>query len=163
MSGEMMREEDLSEKDRELLTRAQKGLPLSATPFEDLGEELGVDGDEVIERLKKLKEGQLIRRIGGVFDSKKMGWESTLLAAKVPEDKFYEVAEQINEHQGVTHNYRRDYDYNMWFTLSVGPDKDLQEEIEKLEEKTGYEFLQLPKKKKYKLGVKLDLSAEGEK
>jgi len=156
-----MRGDDLAKKDRELLTKAQKGLPVSTTPFEDLGKELGMGGDEVIERLKKLKEEKLIRRIGGVFDSKKMGWTSTLLAGKIPEDKFYHVAEQINEHQGVTHNYRRDYKYNMWFTLSVGPDKDLQEEIEKLKEKTGYEFLQLPKKKKYKLGVKLDLSAEG--
>jgi len=159
----MMCEEDLSEKDRELLTRAQKGLPLSTTPFEDIGEKLGMDGDEVIKRLRKLKEKKMIRRIGGVFDSKMLGWESTLLAGKIPEDEFYEVAEQINEHQGVTHNYRRDYEYNMWFTLSVGPDKDLQEQIEKLGEKTGYEFLQLPKKKKYKLGVKLDLSAEGDK
>jgi len=159
----MMRAEDLSEKDKELLTRAQKGLPLSTTPFEDIGEKLDMDGEEVVKRLRKLKEGKMIRRIGGVFDSKMLGWESTLLAAKVPKDKFYDVAEQINEHPGVTHNYRRDYEYNLWFTLSVGPNEDLQGEIEKLEKKTGYEFLQLPKKKKYKLGVKLDLSAEGDK
>ncbi len=155
-----MDEKELSEKDKELLTKAQEGLPLSETPFEDLGEELDMGGDEVIERMKKLKEGNLIRRIGGVFDSKEMGWESTLLAGKIREDDLYEVAERINEHPGVTHNYRRDHEYNMWFTLSVGPDKDLQEEIDQLEEKTGFEFLQLPKKKKYKLGVKLDLSSE---
>ncbi|MFP4001409.1 MAG: Lrp/AsnC family transcriptional regulator [Thermoplasmata archaeon] len=158
-----MQREDLSEDDKVLLTRAQRGLPLSPAPFEDLGEELNMDGDEVVERLKDLKDKKLIRRIGGVFDSKKMGWESTLLAGKIPEDEFYEVAEQVNEHPGVTHNYRRDHEYNMWFTLSVGPDDDLQQEIKKLEEKTGFEFLQLPKKKKYKLGVKLDLSKEGKR
>jgi len=159
----MMRKDELSEKDKELLTRAQQGFPLSTTPFEDLGEELGIDGEEVVKRLKDLKEEKLIRRIGGVFDSKEMGWTSTLLTGKIPEDEFYEVAEKINEHPGVTHNYRRDHEYNMWFTLSVGPDKDLQEEIKKLEDKSGFEFLQLPKKKKYKLGVKLDLSSEGKR
>ncbi len=152
--------EKLSERDRRLLTEAQKGLELSSSPFAELAERVGLDREEVIERLKRLRKEGFIRRLGGIFNSRKLGWQSLLLAAEVPGDKFYETAELINSHPGVTHNYRRNHRYNMWFTLSVPPEDDLEEEIKKLEEKTGIEFLRLPRLKQYKLGVKLDFESE---
>jgi len=153
----LSQEPELSALERKLLTLAQQGLPLTPTPYADLGERFGLTAAEVTELLKDLKKRGLIRRLGGVFSSRKLGWQSLLLAARVPEERFYQVANLINQHPGVTHNYRRNQDYNMWFTLSVGPEEDLQQEIARLEEKTGLDFLQLPKIKQYKLGVKLDL------
>ena len=158
----LSQEPELSALERKLLTLAQQGLPLTPTPYADLGERFGLTAAEVTELLKDLKKRGLIRRLGGVFSSRKLGWQSLLLAARVPEERFYQVANLINQHPGVTHNYRRNQDYNMWFTLSVGPEEDLQQEIARLEEKTGLEFLQLPKIKQYKLGVKLDLDQGGE-
>ena len=158
----LSQEPELSALGRKLLTLAQQGLSLTSTPYADLGERFGLTAAEVTELLRDLKKRGLIRRLGGVFSSRKLGWQSLLLAARVPEERFYQVANLINQHPGVTHNYRRNQDYNMWFTLSVGPEEDLQQEIARLEEKTGLDFLQLPKIKQYKLGVKLDLDQGGE-
>ncbi len=154
----------LTETERKLLTAAQQGIALTAEPFAELGKEFGLSAEEVVDKFKSLEEKGIIRRFGGVISSKKLGWQSILLAAKIPEEEIYEVVEVLNKHQGVTHNYRRNHDFNLWFTLSVSPEKDLQAEISSLEEETGYNFMQLPKLKQYKLGVKLDLvQQEGEK
>ncbi len=154
--------EELDSRDKKILTAAQKGLPLTAEPFASLAEKLNLSEQEVISRLKTLKEAGYIRRLGGIFSSQQLGWDSILLAARVPENRFAEVKSTINAHQGVTHNYRRNHDYNMWFTLSVPPEKELEQEIKKLERKAGLEFLRLPRLKKYKLGVKMDLNSRKE-
>lgn len=141
---------------RRLLTEAQEGIRLVSRPFKDLAEQVGLEEDAAIDIFNELK-GDIIRRFGGVFRSSRLGFKSTLLAASVDEDRIRAVAEEVNKLPGVTHNYRRSHDYNLWFTLTVGPEAGLKDEIERLEEDLDIEIIRLPALKRYKLGVKLDL------
>ncbi len=103
--------------DKKLLNRIQSDFPVESRPFQALGEELEISEDEVIERIKSLKEQKIIRRLGGVFDSKKLGYQSTLIAMRVPPEKIEETAQVVSAYDGVTHNYERQDVYNLWFTL----------------------------------------------
>lgn len=154
--------EKLDTRDKIILTAAQKGLPLTEDPFAFLAEKLNLSEKAVISRLKAMKEAGYIRRLGGIFSSQKLGWNSILLAASVPEKRFAEVKKIINAQRGVTHNYRRNHKYNMWFTLSAPPEKELDQKIKNLEERVGLEFLRLPRLKKYKLGVKMNFNSRKE-
>ncbi len=146
----------MDEVDRRLLTLAQEGIPISSTPYEDLGKEIGVSGEEVVERLKSLKEEGYIRRVGGIFSSKRLGYVSTLVAIRVKEEYFYEVADVINRYDGVTHNYRRNHDFNLWFTLIAPSKDDLEDKLKEIGRMEGIEKMRdLPAQKLFKLGVKL--------
>jgi DNA-binding Lrp family transcriptional regulator len=100
--------------DKKILNIIQKDFPIAAEPFEAVAEKLGLTEDEVLERIARMKQEGIIRRIGAVFDSKKMGFVSTLSAARVPEDKLKTFVEVVNSYAGVTHNYRRNHEYNVW-------------------------------------------------
>lgn len=155
--------ESLDDLDRKLLTLAQKEFPLEARPYHKLGEELDLSAQQVINRIKNLKESGYIRRMGGIFSSKKLGYVSTLAATKVVEDRFYQVAEKISQYQGVTHNYRRNHDFNLWFTLIAPSQDQLKKQLNEIRELEGIKVLRnLPAKRFYKLGVKLNLDKEKE-
>ena len=147
---------NLDSEARRLLTEAQEGIGLVSRPFKDLAEQVGLEEDVAIGIFNELK-GDIIRRFGGVFRSGQLGFKSTLLAASVAEARIKAVADEINKLPGVTLNYRRSHDYNLWFTLTVGPETSLEEEVERLEDDLDIEILRLPALKRYKLGVKLDL------
>ncbi|MBF8437791.1 AsnC family transcriptional regulator [Halanaerobiaceae bacterium Z-7014] len=151
---------NLDTETRRLLTEAQEGIEIAGRPFRSLAERAGIEESEAIDILNDLK-GDIIRRFGGVFRSGQLGFKSTLLAASVAEARIRAVAREINKLPGVTHNYRRSHDYNLWFTLTVGPEDSLDQKISKLEEDLDIEILQLPAIKRYKLGVKLDLQDKG--
>ena len=104
--------------DKKLLNLMQNEIPIDKRPFKILGEKLLITENEVLKRVNKLKNEGIIRRIGGIFNSRKIGYTSTLCAAKVPENKIEEVAACINEYDEVTHNYIREDEYNMWFTVN---------------------------------------------
>jgi DNA-binding Lrp family transcriptional regulator len=153
--------EQLDTVNRKLLTIAQKDFPLTSKPYKEIGEELGISGEEVIDRLKKLKEAGYIRRIGGIFSSQNLGYKSTLAACKVDEDNYYQVVEAINKYEGVTHNYRRDHEFNLWFTLIAPTEEKLKKQLTEIENLTGVNVLrELPAKRFFKLGVNLDLEKE---
>ncbi|WP_408955595.1 AsnC family transcriptional regulator [Natroniella sp. ANB-PHB2] len=155
--------EELGELDRKLLTLAQREFPLDSRPYQRLGEEVGLSEQEVIERIKELKEGGYIRRLGAIFSSKKLGYVSTLVATKVAEEEFYQVAEKINQYRGVTHNYRRNHDFNLWFTLIAPDQASLEKQLAEIEILQGVKVLRnLPAERFYKLGVKLNLEKEGQ-
>jgi DNA-binding Lrp family transcriptional regulator len=108
-----------------------------AEPFKVVAERLGLDEDEVLERIKDLKAEGIIRRIGAVFDSKKMGFASTLCAAKVPKKYLRKFIEIVNSYPGVTHNYRRRHDYNVWFTFIASDEETLKKSLGEIRDKTG--------------------------
>ena len=123
--------------DKKILNIIQKDFPIVAEPFKAVAEKLGLNEDEVLKRIKYLKDDGIIRRIGAVFDSKKMGYASTLCAAKVPKEKLKEFVTVVNSYAGVTHNYRRSHEYNVWFTFIASDEDTLKKSLGEIRNKTG--------------------------
>jgi DNA-binding Lrp family transcriptional regulator len=156
----------LDNLDSLLLNKIQEQIPLIPRPYAAIAESLGVTQTQVINRLSELHDGPRapIRQIGAIFDSKSLGYQSTLVAARVSEAQLPAAVEAINAHPGVSHNYRRDHAYNLWFTLAVAPDSrlGLEKTAEILRKRSGASAMRLmPTLKLYKLGVKLDLGGKG--
>lgn len=144
----------LDETDRQLLNIVQNGLPLVLEPYRELAEKLNVTEEEIIKRLERLKDTGVIRRLGAVFDSRRVGYKGTLCALKVPPERINEVAAVINGYRGVTHNYLRDHEFNMWFTVLAESQDKLDQTIKNIRNLTGIqECLSLPADNVFKIGV----------
>lgn len=156
---------NLDEQDRRLLTFLQKEIPLAARPFRKIGEELGMTETDVLGRVRRLKEGaEIIRQISAIFDTRNLGYRSTLVAMKFDEEAVDEGARIINQHPGVSHNYKRNCDFNLWFTLAVPPKVSLEAHVDRLHELSGSRrTLMLPTLRLFKIGVKLDLTGRESK
>ncbi|MBP2639775.1 MAG: putative transcriptional regulator, AsnC family [Firmicutes bacterium] len=148
----------LTDFDKRLLNLIQTDLPLEKRPFAMIADKLGTNENEVIERLQFLKEQGFIRRIGPFFDSGRLGYVSTLVALKVRPERMGLVAKAVNRYCGVTHNYEREGDFNLWFALispSVSAQTKVLAEIEKL---AGVEqLISLPATRKFKVSVQFKL------
>lgn len=123
--------------DRKILNIIQRGFPLNERPYNIIGGKLGLSEDDVIVRIKRLYDEGIVRRIGGIFDTRKLGFESMLIAMKVPSEKIEKVANKINKLSGVTHNYERDGEYNLWFTIVGNSREEIDRMIEKIKKQTG--------------------------
>jgi DNA-binding Lrp family transcriptional regulator len=144
--------------DKKLLNRIQSDFPVESHPFKTLGDELGLSETEVINRIKSLKDQKIIRRLGAVFDSKKLGYHSTLIAMKVPPEKIEETAHIVSSYNGVTHNYEREDKFNLWFTLIAESPEKIEEIITEIQHKTGIsDILNLPATRLHKIKVNFDL------
>lgn len=151
----------LSATDRKLLNLLQSGFPCVSRPFAALGEKLGLSEQEVLERIAGMKEAGIIRRIGGVFDSEKLGFVSTLAALSVKEDLLDDVAEIISRHPGVTHNYRREHEYNLWFTLVTASREEQDRFLAEAAGLAGVRSVRnLPAIKLFKIGVNFDMAGD---
>ncbi|RCW48158.1 MULTISPECIES: Lrp/AsnC family transcriptional regulator [unclassified Halanaerobium] len=147
--------------DNKILDSLQTGLKLEASPFQKIAAELGIEAEELLQRIKKLKKEGYIRRLGGVFRSSRLGYKSTLIALEVEEANFYQAAEIINQHSGVTHNYRRDHQLNLWFTLSTTSELERENFLAQIKALPGVKKLyQLPKEKFFKLNVFFKMEEE---
>ena len=158
---------DLNDFDRRLLDQLQREVPLTPRPYRDIAQRLGVTESEVLERLSALSgpAPAPIRQISAIFDSRALGYQSCLVAARVDPARIEQAAEIINRHPGVSHNYEREHAYNLWFTLAVGPDSrlGLERTVELLRKLTGAQQMRLlPSIKMYKIGVKFDLGGDAE-
>ena len=123
-----------------------------------MANELDITEEEVIDIIKELKANNYIKRLGGIFNSKKLGYYSTLCAIKVPQERISEVAILINSYNGVTHNYIRNHYYNMWFTVIASSRGAAQEFINDIKLKTDIEeIIELPAIKLFKINVKFDI------
>jgi len=148
----------MDEVDKKILNILQTRFPVVPEPFDAVGAELGIPGDEVLERVKRLRDSGVIRRIGAVFDSRKLGYTSTLCAARVPEDQVRSFVEVVNGYPGVTHNYRRSHEYNIWFTF-IAPNPDaLEKALAEIRQRTGItDILDMPAVKTYKINATFEL------
>jgi siroheme decarboxylase len=148
-----MLQANMDSQDKELLNVIQAGFPVEPHPYRVIGEKLGMDQAEVLARIANLKRQGIIRRIGASINSRRIGFVSTLLAAKVPPEKFESFVATVNACPGVTHNYERKHEYNVWFTLIASSQDEKQRIIKELIEKTGVEILELPATRIFKIRV----------
>ena len=148
----------LDDTDRKILNRIQSDFPITPRPYLSIADKLGLSEKDVIARLTQLKKRGIIRRIGGNFFPEKLGFVSTLCAAKVPEDKIDLFAETVNQHPGVTHNYQRDSNFNIWFTFIAPSMAEIEEKLSDISQKTGVtDILNLPATAVYKIRAQFDL------
>ena len=144
--------------DKEILNEIQSDFPITPRPYHKLGERLELSEEEVLKRVKRLKSEGIIRRIGGNFNSRKLNFTSTLCAAKVPENRIEEFVDVVNGYEGVTHNYMRNHEYNIWFTFIAPNRNHIENALEEISEKTGvYEILNLPAVKMFKIKVDFEV------
>jgi DNA-binding Lrp family transcriptional regulator len=149
---------DLEAVDRAILNRIQSDFPIAKRPYKVIAQELNLSEAEVLRRVAALKAAGIIRRIGGNFVPHKVGHVSTLCAAKVPLEKLPQFAETVNRYPGVTHNYRRDNAYNVWFTF-ISPSKDqIASNLEAIKAATGVtDILNLPATHVFKIKAQFEL------
>lgn len=139
--------------DRDLLNEIQARFPVEPHPYKVIADRIGVPEDEVLARIANLKREGIIRRIGASINSRRIGYVSTLLAAKVPPDKLDSFVETVNSCPGVTHNYERSHEYNVWFTLIAPSREEIDRTVRRLIQKTGIAIDEFPAKRIFKIRV----------
>ena len=148
----------MDKTDKLILNRIQSDFPITTRPFKSIAETLNLSEAEVINRIRQLKQNGIIRRIGGNFVPEKLGFVSTLCAAKVPGDKIDLFTKAVNRYPGVTHNYQRDNEFNIWFTFIAHTMEDIEKNLKEISVETGVsEILNLPATKVYKIKAHFDL------
>ena len=148
----------MDELDGHLLNIIQSDFPISPRPYQVLAEHLGISEDEALERVRALVESGIVRRIGPSFDSRKLGHVSTLVAAKVPPGRLEEVAGIVSSFPQVTHNYGRDFEYNLWFTIIARDEAEIGCTLGRIKAETGIsEMHELPARRMFKIRVEFEL------
>ncbi len=144
--------------DKEILNILQNEFPLVPCPFRVVAERLDIREEDVLDRVKKMKGDGVIRRIGAVFDPRKLGYVSTLCAARVPADKMALFTATVNASPYVTHNYRRNHDYNVWFTIIAPSEAAIQDFIAQVKIRTGIEdILNMRAVQTFKIDARFDV------
>ncbi len=143
---------------KKILNNIQVNFPLSSRPYKIIAKQLDISEDELIQRVAQMKEDLFIRRIGGNFSPDKLGYYSTLCAAKVSEKKLKLFIETVNACSGVTHNYKRDHQFNIWFTFIAPSIEIIEQNLNEISQKTGVEtLLNLPATKVFKISANFKL------
>jgi DNA-binding Lrp family transcriptional regulator len=152
----------LDELDKRLLNLMQGSFPLARRPYAHVADRAGITEAEAIARVAELLDHRIIRQVTPIFDTRALGYSSMLVAAKVDPENPWRAAKVINEHPGVSHNYLRNHDFNIWFTVATEPDSPLGLDgtLRVLGELAGAESIrQLPTLKLFK--IRMDLEMEG--
>ena len=143
----------IDETDRALLNEVQSDFPVQSHPYKALGARIGVSEKEALARIAKLREAGIIRRIGASINSRKLGFVSTLVTARVPVEQLDDFVAVVNSFPGVTHNYLRKHDFNVWFTLIAQSEEEKLRIINEMSAKTGIELSEFPAKRIFKIRV----------
>lgn len=152
----------LDEIDKRLLNLTQRGFPLAREPYAEMGAWLGTDGPDMLCRIKRLKQDGVIRHIGPVLDPASLGYQTTLVAARIGAHRLDKAARIISRMPSVSHCYQRDHDFNLWFTLAWRTDIQVQEELQELSDLIGAEvLLNLPAIRVFKIWAFFDIAREG--
>ena len=145
--------------DRQLLNLIQSQFPLADQPYHALGSQLDLSADETISRLAELKRQNVLRQISAIFDTRRLGYKTTLAAMAYAPEQLHPAALSINRHPGVSHNYAREGSYyNLWFTVAVPPDGDLEATVARMAREThALNFRVMPTIRFFKIGVNFDM------
>ncbi|BBL68198.1 AsnC family transcriptional regulator [Methanoculleus chikugoensis] len=161
-----MTDRDLDTLDRQLLEALQDDFPLAPRPWREIGDRVGLPETEVLRRVRRLADEGIVLAISPVLESARIGLPaSTLIGMRVPPDRVDECASVVNREPGVSHNYLRDHDYNLWFTLAAGNDAALRRTVGGLAARAGvssHDLLDLPSVRRFKIGVRFRFLPDGE-
>jgi siroheme decarboxylase len=152
----------LDDTDKRVLNLMQGRFPLEPRPYARVAGEAEIAEDEALARVQRLLDERIIRQVTPIFDTRALGYRSMLVAAKVDPEHPWRAAKVINAHPGVSHNYLRNHDFNIWFTIAVEPDSllGLEGTLEVLGREAGASSIrQLPTLKLFK--IRMDLEMEG--
>jgi len=141
--------------DRKIINFLQAGFPLSEEPYLEVASQLGIEEQELLDRLSNLLNENILSRFGPMYDAQKFGGAFSLVAVRVPEDDFDKVAEIVNSYSEVAHNYKRDHDFNMWYVLATDSAEKIDEVNSDIEKKIGLKVFNMPKLDEYYIGLQL--------
>src|SRR5919202_756179 len=151
-------QQQLDAIDKKLLNEIQWVFPLVDRPYLEIAKRHNISEEDAMSRISSMKEIGIIRQINAIFDTRRLGYKSALIAFAVYPDKLDYVAGEVNKHPGVSHNYERNHEFNMWFTLAVPPYADMKMDLDKMASLDGViKYRLLPTVKLYKIGVRLDM------
>jgi DNA-binding Lrp family transcriptional regulator len=145
----------MDELERRIVNELQDGFPLCERPFEKVARQLCTTEGELLSRLNKLLESNVLTRFGPLFDAERLGGAFSLCAMSVPREDFERVAQLVNAHPEVAHNYERAHRLNMWFVLAVANPAAIPGLVALIEAETGYPVLDLPREEEYFVELRL--------
>ncbi len=148
---------NLHEHDKKIINQLQGGFPICENPWKELEKTLEIPADEIISRIKKMKSEGVISRFGPMYHAEKMGGGLTLAAMKVDKERYDEVTEIVNSFSEVAHNYEREHELSMWFVIATELPQQVQQVIDKIEQKTGINVYNMPKLQEFFLGLKFEI------
>jgi len=146
---------ELDATDRRLIGRLQGGFPLCAEPYAEVAGQLGIAEAELLQRLERLLAERILTRFGPMYQIERIGGAFTLAALAAPEERYEEIAAQVNALPQVAHNYRREHRLNMWFVLATETPDGIAEAIARIERTTGLSVRNFPKEREYFVEMKL--------
>ncbi len=141
----------MDEIDRAILNEVQSNFPIEPRPYAIIGERFHLSEKEVLDRIGRLKETGIIRRLGANLDSRRLGYMTTLCGARVPSEKLDEFIEVVNSYDGVTHNYLRKHAFNVWFTFIAESSEVIERQLEEIAKKTGVKVYNFPATRLFKI------------
>ncbi|MEZ5787967.1 MAG: Lrp/AsnC family transcriptional regulator [Xanthobacteraceae bacterium] len=148
---------NLDAVDRTIINGLQGGFPLDERPFRTAGARLGLDEEELIARVRRLVEEGALSRFGPMWNAEALGGDVCLCAMAVPPERFDAVAEQVNAHAEVAHNYERSHDLNMWFVISAERTERIAEVAAEIETETGLTVYRMPKRREFFVGFRVEV------
>ncbi|MBI2584972.1 MAG: Lrp/AsnC family transcriptional regulator [Rhodospirillales bacterium] len=143
--------------DRLIVNELQGGFPVADRPFAEAATLLGIDEDDLIERVKRLCDHGTLSRFGPLYNAERLGGAVTLAALKVPAADFQRIAAAVNAHPEVAHNYAREDDLNMWFVIATETPERIAEVIADIEAETGLRIYDMPKIEEFYVGLRFQL------
>lgn len=147
----------LDATDKAIINGLQGGFPIAERPYAAAAEQFGLGEQELMDRLARLKEQEVISRFGPMYNADRMGGAFCLCAMAVPEEHFEEVVDKINAHREVAHNYARTHTLNVWFVLASDRPGQIDEIVNEIEEETGLRVHAFPKLEEFFIGLKVDV------
>ncbi len=146
----------MDELDKLIINQLQTGVPICDSPFFILAQQLDIEEDVLLDRLKRLLDNGILSRFGPLYNAEKMGGALSLAAVKAPKHKFDQIADTINKFPEVAHNYARNHELNMWFVLATETSEQISQIISQIEKETGLTVYNMPKINEYFVGLKLE-------
>ena len=145
----------MDELDRRIINSLQGGFPLSERPFAEAAAHLGIEENDLIQRIENLLESKTLTRFGPLYDAERLGGAFSLCAISVPPADFARVAAIVNAFPEVAHNYERAHRFNMWFVLATSSPVQIEQAIEEIQRQTGYPVMNLPREQEFFIELRL--------